>query len=86
MYTTPGKSDENTKTIQKLVRLVEDVLLYVKNGEKPKQKFPSLSDALRLQQHLNKVEDMTKSIGPVQYVTGAKREFLISSNDLERLG
>lgn len=86
LQTEKNNGDDGSKTIIKLTRLVNDVILFVQNGTQPSQAFPNLKTAIQLQRLLNSIERNTRTIGPVQYVTGSSREFLNDENDLERLG
>ena len=86
LNTKKRQPNPQLKTIEKLSRLVHDVFIFIKKSRFPKQKFPDLMTAIRLQKQLNHIESMTKSIGPVTYVAGVKRELLVNKHDLERLG
>lgn len=83
-----GKQDRNPqlKTIEKLTKLVSDVLYFIIENKKPSQTFPCLLTAIQLQKMLNKIESMVRTQGKVNYVTGPEREFLVVKGDLERLG
>ncbi len=74
------------QTIVKLVQLTKDVILFIQDGLAPSQAFPDLATAVRLQQLLNSIENSAHRIGPVRYVTGPTRVFVIDENDLERMG
>lgn len=74
------------QTIVKLVQLTKDVIFFIQDGLAPSQAFPDLATAMRLQHLLNSIENTAQRIGPVRYVTGPVREFVIDENDLERMG
>ncbi|MDA7028183.1 Gfo/Idh/MocA family oxidoreductase [Bacillus sp. CLL-7-23] len=86
MKTTDQDNDPELHTIRKLMKLVKDVVEYVLNRTKPSQQFPGIQTALQLQRLLNTIEYEAKTIGPVKYVIGNKREIYQDEKDYERLG
>jgi predicted dehydrogenase len=86
MKTSTNDSDPGLETIRKLIRLVTDVTGYVLKGKKPLQPFPDLQTAIKLQRLLNTIESDAKTIGPVKYVVGNKRDVYNDEKSLERLG
>ncbi|WP_246794858.1 Gfo/Idh/MocA family oxidoreductase [Burkholderia perseverans] len=73
-------------TIQKLRRLVLDVLGFAGHGICPRQAFADLSSAVAIQVLLNQIEHTARTTGPVKYVLTAARPIVASDGDLERLG
>lgn len=73
-------------TIQKLRRMVEDVVEFAACGTPPSRPFAGIAESIRLQTLLNAIESDARTIGPARYVIGGHRPVLTDSADLERLG
>ncbi|WP_419418936.1 Gfo/Idh/MocA family oxidoreductase [Legionella sp. D16C41] len=85
LHTEKVTRNKQLQTIEKLCKLVNDVMLFIKYKAIPEQDFPDLAAALSLQKLLNSIESRVQTIGPITY-TGPVREFLVDESDLERLG
>ncbi|OAJ33714.1 Gfo/Idh/MocA family oxidoreductase [Piscirickettsia salmonis] len=80
------KAPKELHTIQKLKRLVSDVVEFVTRNKSPQWPFADLAESLSLQELLNQIEYSTQVVGPTQFVLGEKRIIFNDEGNLERLG
>ncbi|MHA7846866.1 Gfo/Idh/MocA family oxidoreductase [Serratia sp. D1N4] len=73
-------------TIQKLRRLVSEVLCFVENNIEPEHPFADLATSIRLQHLLNDIELKVQCVGPAKYELSDEREFFTEDGNLEKLG
>lgn len=79
-------TNPNLHTIQKLRRLVQDVVNFVVSSALPTRPFADLPLSITLQNLLNQIECTTQTVGPAKYVLGEDRHFFNDEGNLERLG